>query len=294
MKTKIMILGATGMLGSMVYSFLKAQPKFEVIGSARKNRGGFVYFDINEADEKLETALKGYDYVINCIGITKPYCHDDNQSEIRNAIVVNSLFPYRLNALAQYNNFKVIQIATDCVFSGRIGKYKEDSPHDPLDVYGKTKSLGEVKSDAYLNIRSSIVGPEKYNKVFLLEWFLKQLKGATLKGFSNHFWNGVTTLQFAKLCLAIIKDHKFRFLNDISSVHHFVPNETVTKHRLLCIFNEVFNKELIITEQKSTDEVIDRTLGTKYNSLNIIFPPSDLRSELKELKFYMETQYFNK
>ena len=99
----------------------------------------------------------------------------------------------------------MIQIATDCVYSGKTGGYNEDSLHDALDAYGKTKSLGEVRSSTFLNIRSSIIGPEINHKVLLLEWFLKQPKGAVLNGFSNHLWNGVTTLQFAELCLTIIK-----------------------------------------------------------------------------------------
>lgn len=284
---KIVVLGATGMLGSMVYAFLKDTAEFNVVGTARNKTDNFIHFDANGNSDELRTILKGCDYVINCIGITKPYCHDDNMEEVRNAVTVNSLFPHILNEIAKNNNFKVLQIATDCVYSGKTGKYNEDSLHDPLDVYGKTKSLGEVKSSSYLNIRSSIIGPEKYNKVFLLEWFLKQPKGAVLNGFSNHFWNGVTTLQFVKLCLTIIKEDKFYFLNNISSIQHFVPNEIVSKYRLLCMFNEVFNKELIIKEQKAGDSTIDRTLETKYNSISSFFPCSNLRLELEKLKSYM-------
>jgi len=285
---KIIVLGATGMLGSTVYACLKDCPEFNVAGTVRKKAGNFIYFDVNESLEDLRAKLKGCDYVINCIGITKPYCHDQNMQEVRNAIMINSLFPYKLDEAAKSNNFKVIQIATDCVYSGKTGKYNEDALHDALDVYGKTKSLGEVRSSSFLNIRSSIIGPEKYNKVFLLEWFLKQPKGVVLNGFSNHLWNGVTTLQFAKLCLTIIKENKFDFLNSISSVHHFVPNEIVSKYRLLCMLNEVFSKDFIIKEQKAGDSIVDRTLESKYNSILSLFPGSNLRSELESLKSYMD------
>lgn len=291
---KIVILGATGMLGSMVYGLLKDHAGFNVTGTARKKVCDFIYLDATKSPDELRAKLDGSDYVINCIGITKPYCHDDNMTEVRNAITVNALFPHKLDEIAQSSNFKVIQIATDCVYSGKTGKYNEDSSHDPLDVYGKTKSLGEVRSSSYLNIRSSIIGPERYNKVFLLEWFLKQPKGAVLNGFSNHFWNGVTTLQFAKLCLTIIKENKFSFLNNISSLYHFVPNQIVSKYQLLCMFNEVFNKDCTIKEKKDGDSIIDRTLETKYNSLSSFFPRSDLRSELEELKSYMDKYYNNK
>jgi len=292
---KLIVLGATGMLGSMVYACLKDCPEFNVVGTVRKKMKNFVYLDVNESTDELKTKLKGYDYVINCIGITKPYCHDQNMQEMRNAITINSLFPHRLDEAAKSNHFKVIQIATDCVYSGKTGKYNEDSPHDPTDVYGKTKSLGEVRSSLFLNIRSSIIGPEKYNKVFLLEWFLKQPKGVVLNGFSNHLWNGITTLQFAKLCLTIIKENKFDFLNSASSVHHFIPNEIVNKYQLLCMLNEVFDKDFIIKEQKAGDSMVDRTLASKYNSIPSLFPRSDLRSELERLRSYMDQgEWFGK
>ena len=284
---KIIVLGATGMLGNTVYSVLKDYPEFEVKGTAREKIDDFIYLDATEDINELATKLKNCDYIINCIGITKPYCHDNNMEEIKNAIMINALFPYTLEKIAQKNKFKVIQIATDCVYSGKIGKYREDSPHDALDVYGKTKSLGEIQSDLFLNVRSSIVGPEKYSKVFLLEWFLKQPKGAILNGFSNHLWNGITILQFAELCLAIIKENKFDFLNSISRMHHFVPNEVVNKYQLLCMFKEVFGKEVVINEQKGDGGVIDRTLDTKYDLISSFFPKSNIKSELIRLKSYM-------
>ncbi len=285
---KIIVLGATGMLGSMVYSVLKEEKSLNVVGTARKEMQSFILCDVYDTPEQLKNKLKDCDYVINCIGITKPYCHDENMAEVKNAIMVNSLFPHRLNEIAQSNHFKVIQIATDCVYSGKAGQYNEDALPDALDVYGKTKSLGEVKSNSYLNIRSSIIGPEKYTKVFLLEWFLKQPPKASLNGFSNHVWNGVTTLQFAQLCLAIIKQNKFEALRSVCGLHHFVPNEIVSKYQLLCLLNDVFQKGYTINEQKAGDSVVDRTLSSKYNSIASFFPNSSMLAEIKRLKLYMD------
>lgn len=287
---KVIVLGATGMLGSMVYASFKDSDQFSVIGTARKRAEGLMQLDAYDDPDELGKKLKGCDYVINCIGITKPYCHDDNMTEVHNAVIVNALFPQRLNEVAQKHNFKVIQIATDCVYSGKQGQYAEDALHDALDVYGKTKSLGEVRSKAYLNIRSSIIGPEPHHQAFLLEWFLKQPAGSTLNGFSHHLWNGVTTLQFAQLCMAIVREDKFPFLNEIASVHHFVPNETVTKYQLLCMFKEVFEKDFTIKEQQGGSSVVDRTLKTKHGAIATFFPGSDLRSELTKLKPFVTTR----
>ncbi|MGD0335721.1 MAG: SDR family oxidoreductase [Candidatus Omnitrophota bacterium] len=291
---RVIVLGATGMLGSMVYGYLRNSTGLEVTGTSRNKEAGFLGLDVNEDYPAMQKKMKNCDYIINCIGITKPYCHDDNMEEVRNALLVNSLFPFKLSDLAKQNNTRVIQIATDCVYSGREGKYTEDALHDPLDVYGKTKSLGEVKSPHYLNIRSSIIGPEKVKKAFLFEWFMKQPKGAFLNGFSNHLWNGVTTLQFAKLCERIIKDNKFSYLAGISSVHHFVPNNIVSKYQMLCMFKDVFKREVVIKEERAGDGVVDRTLATKYNGISSFFPGSDLESEIYELKKYIEdTGFYN-
>ena len=289
----ILVLGATGMLGSMVYDVLKSSSKFKVVGTARKKKSDFILLDANQNLKDLKSILKGYNFVINCIGITKPYCHDDNVEEVENAININSLFPYKLDKIAKDNGFKVIQIATDCVYCGREGKYKEDAPHDALDVYGKTKSLGEVHSKTFLNIRSSIIGPEKYTKVFLLEWFLKQPAGAILNGFTNHFWNGVTTLQFAELCLFIIEKDKFDSLNKVSSIHNFVPNEVISKYQLLSTFKKVFGNDVTINKQKGGKERIDRTLDTKYNSISSFFPNSNIKIELEKLMPYINKRVIN-
>ena len=141
----ILVMGATGMLGSMVYDYFKRDSELTVFGTSRKKKGDHLYFDLHDDIHGWEWDEIDVDYVINCIGITKPYCHDDNMSEVKNAIYVNSLFPRKLDDFAATKVFRVIQLASDCVYSGNKGTYKEDDPHDPLDVYGKTKSLGGFK-----------------------------------------------------------------------------------------------------------------------------------------------------
>ena len=287
----ILILGATGMLGSMVYRYLKQNSNFNITGTARKKDNQFIFFDIHKGFEDFSVDLKSIDYVINCIGITKPYCHDDSPREIRNAIYINSLFPHTLSELAEEKGFKVMQIATDCVYSGTKGNYAEDAPHDALDVYGKTKSLGEVQVKSFLNLRCSIIGPERSNKAFLLEWFLKQPKGATVKGFAHHLWNGVTTLQFAKLCEKIIFNEQFDILVEQSNVYHFIPNNTVNKYELSCLFNKIFDKQLTINEYRD-EKIVDRTLATKYDTIAGFYPNSTMESALDELKQFIDKTEF--
>lgn len=249
--TKIAILGKTGMLGNAV---LKAfsNTDFEIIATTRKE------LDAQKSVPKdIENILHGCDYAINCIGIIKPYIHDENSFEVKRAIEVNALFPHKLAAASLVTGTKVIQIATDCVYDGQAGLYDENSKHNATDVYGKTKSLGEVHQENFLNLRCSIIGREEKSYLSLLEWFLNQERNAEVKGFKNHLWNGVTTGAFADICLGIIRNNIF-----FSGTQHIVPADIVSKYQMLKIFAEVFDRQDIKITAADTEIKIDRTLST--------------------------------
>lgn len=299
---KILVLGASGMLGSMVFDYLKRDSNYEVKGSGRdKNflksghkQNDFCFFDAEKDNIKEILADFKPNYLINCIGVINKYCQPDNPQGIFEAIKINALFPYLLAQASKKAGVRIIQIATDCVFSGNAGNYLENFPHDALDVYGKTKSLGEVKSDNFLNIRCSIIGPELKNKVSLLEWFLSQPAGGEIKGFSHHQWNGVTTLQFAVLCQRIINqgDDFFDQLTKISSVHHFIPNAAVSKYELLKIFAKVFKKDTEIKKVEQPGPAINRVLATEFNMLTDKIGYVEVEKAVRELKDYIEQTNF--
>ena len=218
----------------------------------------------------------------------KPFCKDNDAAGVRRAIAVNAMFPHVLAAAAKARGAKVIQIATDCVYSGAKGAYVESDPHDALDVYGKTKSLGEVFDKTLLNLRCSIIGPERKNKVSLLEWFLGNPDGAELKGFTHHRWNGVTTLQYAKLCERIVQTPGLHEkLLGLSPLHHFLPNGTVDKYQLLNLMAEVFGRKFDIKAVGDVGPPVDRTIATKYPLLAEVYPSGEMRAALVELAGYM-------
>ncbi|MFX1391346.1 MAG: dTDP-4-dehydrorhamnose reductase family protein [Promethearchaeota archaeon] len=266
----ILVLGVSGMLGSMVFDYLSRNPNFDIYGTVRNSKyldEKIYLFDANEINTLDDDKFKELqiDYIINCIGITKPFSKDDDPEGVKRAILINADFPWKLSNYAKGNEIKLIQIGTDCVYSGKKGRYTENDLHDPLDVYGKTKSLGEVFDGSMLVIRCSIVGPEfKKESNFLLEWFLGQQNGGTIGGFEHHIWNGVTTLQFAQLCEKIIIKDAYDNLIQKSYIHHFTPNNTVNKFQLMNIFNEVFQKNLNVNRVNKPDEKIDRSLESIY------------------------------
>ena len=260
------------MLGSMVLDVFAKDGNFSVLATVRDEKEAkflkkyenveFRHLDVEYADaDALKKALKGAKWVINCIGIIKPYIHDDNAREVERALRINALFPHLL--CTAVSPAKVIQIATDCVYSGNKGKYKESDPHDALDVYGKTKSIGEAYLENMYNIRCSIVGPELTGHLSLMDWFLTKPRNAKVDGFKNHLWSGITTYCFSKICAGIIKkDIKVRHLQ------HIVPTGKISKRDMLNVFGEEFSRQDIKIKPVNAPKVIDRTLQTENKKLN--------------------------
>ena len=168
---------------------------------------------------------------------------------------------------------RLIHITTDCVFSGQKGKYTEEDVHDCLDFYGKTKSLGEPTNA--MVIRTSIIGEELSGKVSLIEW-AKSNAGKNVRGFVNHFWNGVTTLQYAKICQNIVENDYYQK----GKFHVFSP-EDVTKHDLLEIVSNKFDLNLEIQSYRTPMDV-DRTLRSNNRLVEKLKIPS-IDAQVEEL-----------
>jgi dTDP-4-dehydrorhamnose reductase len=130
-------------------------------------------------------------------------------------------------------------------------------------VYGKTKSLGESLLPCVSNLRCSIIGPETKGFVSLLDWFRRQPRGAQLNGFSNHYWNGITTLQFARICQGVI-DREL----PLPHVQHVVPADHIAKADLLESFKLEWRRDDIAIKHIEVQPVVDRTLSTEDEELN--------------------------
>jgi dTDP-4-dehydrorhamnose reductase len=263
---KVLVLGGTGMLGAACLEVLKKNKNLLVTGTSRSERQGLVKFDAisSNLSELLES--QNPDLIINCIGVIKPHINEKDSGSILNAIEVNSIFPAKLANISEELNIKVIQIATDCVYSGRIGGYNETDLHDAEDVYGKTKSLGEVISSNVMHLRVSIIGPEQGRSTSLLEWFRNQPHGQELNGFTDHLWNGVTTYHFARICEGIVLSDNFK-----SGLHHIIPGDVVAKSELLKYFAGAYSRPDITIKEAESKKKVDRTLKTNDSQANLFF-----------------------
>lgn len=284
---RILVFGSTGMLGHMLLKILAQQGSFEVDGAHRLDHTGPLSYDAEQGAEGLRALLgrRGpYDYVINALGIIRSRIDPHDPRSIHRAIVANAVFPHVLASVAAESQTRVIHVSTDCVFSGKGSPYDEDAPHDCLDVYGKTKSLGEIFEPGTLTIRCSLIGPDPMGRRGLLEWLLSQPSGATVPGFVDHFWNGATTLQFAMLCAGIIGGGHFERIRDESPVHHFCPTTPVSKYELLERMKSVFQRSVTIVPSRGGSDPVKRILTTRYRNLaSFIGGPCDVEEALRAL-----------
>ena len=264
----VLILGASGMLGSAVLKEF-SNSKSELIASTREGTSSSSstntrFLKFNAANHDLDSTFPmPVDFVINCIGIIKPYINDTDSSQSRIAFEINGAFPNRLEAWASKRGAKVIQIATDCVFSGLKGNYLETNEHDALDVYGKSKSLGEAQGASMMHLRVSIIGPEVNRNSSLLEWVRNQPANAQISGFIDHFWNGITSMHFAKIARGIIENDLFE-----AGVFHVLPKDSVTKCELVTLIAKYLGRPDIKVNATTTGANINRTLDTCFPAKN--------------------------
>lgn len=239
---RILVLGASGMLGNTFYElFRKNRSKeYKFFFTLRKKNKNFLEFDATKIKTYKIIKKINPDIIINCIGVIKPHIDENSPSSIINAFEINSMLPR--NLLNNFPKSKIIHFNTDCVFSGKTGNYSENHKKDCNDIYGISKSLGEVNSNRIMNLRCSIIGIEKKTKLSLLSWFLSN-KSTNINGFTNHYWNGLTTPSLAHIVYGIIKNKTFKH-----GLFNIVPKDSVTKYALLKIFNKKFfkNKKNII------------------------------------------------
>jgi dTDP-4-dehydrorhamnose reductase len=266
--TKVVILGSSGMLGSTLSRLLGSR-EVEIVevnrtGVAVDSRNQVVKFDLDKDSlSELFESIKSIDYCINAIGLIRQLIDDKSSEALRNAVKVNTDFPIKLSKVSSELGIRVIQIATDCVFAGTEGRYSESSPHDPTDIYGKTKSAGEQASFDSMNIRCSIIGRELSTSNSLLNWFLGRGSNSKIEGYTNHFWNGVTTFHFGRVVSGVINTNNFQV-----GTFHLVPKDSVSKFELLKLFGKFFNRQDIEIREASTKVTIDRTLTTNFPEEN--------------------------
>ena len=290
---RVLLLGATGMLGNGVYKVLKDKyklilavrnpKKLELLERAHgdiKNHE-VVNFDASKVFEDFKNK-KGHsgedylttfarkigavDYAVNALGITVP----GSAADPLYAFFINGALPH---LFANIYGAKFINVTTDCAFNGREGKYDENSPKSPVDIYGLSKIKGEPANA--LNIRTSLIGRELESATGLLEWFLSQ-GGKKINGYANQIWSGITTVQYGKVLDQIMS----RPENFPKTGTYHIFGEAISKYEMLKKLQKKYALDCEIIPV--TEPRVNRSLSTIHDfNAKLAIPSFD--EMLKEL-----------
>ncbi len=256
---KVLVTGASGLIGSTVLRVLGEREDWEVVGTLREG-GARRFFpprlaramvegvDLEKSDvlPRVMNHVRP-DVVINCAGMTK---HKPASADVLASAPINTMMPHRLAALCALSGARLVHVSTDCVFSGQKGRYREEDVPDARDTYGRTKALGEVTGPNVLTVRTSTIGHELQSSYGLLNWFLSQ--EGNCKGYTRAIFSGLPTVVFAQVIRDVVIP-----LPELSGLYH-VAGSPIAKYDLLRLIAEVYGKSIEIVPNDGL--VIDRSL----------------------------------
>lgn len=270
MNSPVLVLGGTGMIGSAVVGAfvvkgipVKATTRHSALVPERL-AGVFETFDALEDDPSALVAGYGEgDVVVNCLGMIKQVIDDGSVSDRHDAIRVNAALPHALADVAIRQGFHLIHVTTDCVYSGGTGTYVETDAHDASDVYGLTKSLGEVPHASVTNLRCSVIGRELRGFHSLLEWVIDRPDHAHMTGYTDHLWNGVTAPVLGDVIVGMVAAGHLP-----PGPVHLVPADAVTKAQLCSLILEAHGRTDVTVDPKETGHPVNRILGNATGTVN--------------------------
>ncbi len=252
---KVLVLGSKGMAGHQVVKHLTKSG--HTVHTLARDHATYEMDveDMAGVQQLMENVAHGYDYIINCIGLLVADCN----ARPDRAVIINSWFPRMLEQVTTNTDTRVVHISTDCVFNGSQGNYTESDIPTETNVYGRSKSLGEIINSKDITFRTSIIGPElKESGTGLFHWFANH-SPSRVEGWTNAIWSGVTTLQLAK-CIEIYIENPV-----ISGLYHLTNNANISKFNLICLFEDKINTGKTIVRSQGPKTIDKSLLDTRQD-----------------------------
>lgn len=272
------------MLGNAVYKAFSNDGDYEVWGSLRESSGLEYFPDTSHsrlvvgANVLDQDAIQGLldrvrpAVVVNGVGLVKQLAESNDPLCV---LPVNALFPHRLARLASLVGARMIQLSTDCVYSGRKGNYREEDPSDAEDLYGKSKYIGEIHSASHvITLRTSGIGHEMGTHRGLLEWFLSQEGSA--KGFARAIYSGLTSVELGK----VIKEYVIP-RPTMHGLYH-VSATAISKLELLRLVASKYKKKIEIVPDDTL--ALDRSLNSDRFKRETGYRPPDWPELIDEMQ----------
>ena len=278
---RILILGGDGMLGHQL--LIAYQQRHDVRVTLRRDLNDYASYglfntensytgiDVRNNDRLVEVFSEFHpEAVINAVGIIK------QRAEAIDAIPsleINALLPHRLAVLCKATGSRLVQMSTDCVFSGKKGNYIETDESDAQDLYGKTKYLGELHENHCLTLRTSIIGLELSRRKSLVEWFLAQR--GTIKGYKKAIFSGFTTIELSRVIEKLLVSHP-----DASGLYN-LASSSINKYELLLLLKKKLGLDINIEADDSLK--IDRSLNSMQFNEKFNYTPPAWEKMIEEL-----------
>ena len=264
---KILILGIDGMIGHKIAQSLNNN--FDVIGSLRKDINsqslGLKNCSLFKRDFLVDNFISFFnkispDVIINCVGIT---IRRGVSKNFLNTKFLNQQFPHEINNWVSKNNKKLIHLSTDCVFDGIKGNYIDDEKPNANDIYGLTKSKGEINNDKALTIRCSMVGREIFNHTELFEW-LYSMKNKKIQGYTNVLYSGVTTVWMGRVIYKLLSENI-----DLNGIYN-IASKPISKYQLLSKLARAFklNVNIVPNPNIKSNKILNSRKFTEITGIN--------------------------
>ena len=264
----VAIIGATGMLGSMLVQILGKDHRLIMVYrekndvrmlqklAGKRARHQYVRADLYRSGRskrafKRILGILNADAVINAAAVLKI----KTLQETEEISFINGTLPH---LLAQHFGAKLIHISTDGVFDGTKGSpYDERATPNASDLYAITKRMGEPKGA--ITLRTSIIGPSPKGDG-LLEW-LKRQRGKIVNGHAGAYWNGITTKELSAICAKLI-DGKIKVR---PGIYHIFSTPGISKYKLLVKLKKKYHIPCTLVKDRRVKK--DLRLSTRF-SLN--------------------------
>lgn len=278
---KILVLGGDGMLGHQLLKHLSQNHEVKVtlrqdLDAYNKynlfnNDNAYTSIDVRRIESIIDVMSEFKpQIIINAVGIVKQ--RGEAKESIPN-IEINALLPHKLAILCKSANVRFVHMSTDCVFSGKSGNYKETDIADAIDLYGKSKFLGEVSYENAITLRTSMIGKELYHHHGLIDWFLAQNK--EINGYKNAIYSGFTTQEMSRIIEMLIIKYP-----DASGIYH-LSSMPISKFDLLILMKQKLNLDIKINSYENF--YCDRSLDSSRFRQEFNYAPPTWEEMVEEL-----------
>lgn len=295
---KIIITGASGVVGSNLVKNIITNKKYELICLFNENNINInsclnIKVDITNTEEVLELWKLKPDFIIHCAALTNINFCENNQALAYN---INVNGTKNIVELAKKAGAKLIYISTDAVFDGIKGNYNEEDSPNPMNIYGKTKHEGE--KICMKNLVNSIIA-----RISVFGFSLNEHRGDKKKSFIENivyrlnnrkelvgFIDAKTSMIYVKYLGDILIK---LFEKDLNGIFHIGGLQSLSKYEFMIRIAEIFGFDNSLIKKSSIESLnnndhIRRPKDcsfdiTKFiNAINFKIP--DLDNMLREFK----------